>query len=77
MPQMFRRYLIFENVQGDSRKKIKANSAKLNSSTKNKIDMEMKKLRRQGKNGFEKSGMFTKAQMDAAKKRINEMLKEK
>jgi len=42
-----------------------------------KIDMEMKKLRRQGKNGFEKSGMFTKAQMDAAKKRINEMLKEK
>ncbi len=39
--------------------------------------MEMKKLRRQGKDGFEKSGMFTKAQMDAAKKRINEMLKEK
>tara|TARA_R110000824_G_scaffold245266_1_gene434282 strand:+ start:2464 stop:3030 length:567 start_codon:yes stop_codon:yes gene_type:complete len=61
----------------DLDKKIKANSAKLNSSTKNKIDMEMKKLRRQGKNGFEKSGMFTKAQMDAAKKRINEMLKEK
>ena len=39
--------------------------------------MQMKKLRRRGKDGFEKSGMFTKAQMDAAKKRIEEMLKEK
>lgn len=61
----------------DLDKKIKANSKKLPSATKNKISMQMKKLRRRGKDGFEKSGMFTKAQMDAAKKRIEEMLKEK
>lgn len=61
----------------DLDKRIKANSKKLSSASKKKISMQMKKLRRQGKDGFEKSGMFTKAQMDAAKKRIEEMLKEK
>jgi len=61
----------------DLDKRIKVNSNKLSPATKKKINMHLKKLKRKGGDGYEKSGIFTDAEMKASRKLVKEMLKEK
>jgi len=59
----------------DLDKKIKVNSNELSPATKKKINMHLKKLKRKGGDGYEKSGIFTEAEMKASRKLVKEMLK--